>query len=92
MIHKLIQKFDPCVNTLNPAVPTSDTIHHPYATTAHGRQKMPSKVTTMQDALYLYKHVYTVSVQFCLPHQNSTPMNNYRTPDIAVHPEHQAIN
>lgn len=79
-------------HTLNPAVPTSDTTRNPYATTAHGRQKMPRKVITMQDVMYLCKHVYTVPVQFCLSHQNPTPIINYCTPDIAVHPGHQAIN
>jgi hypothetical protein len=70
------------LHTLNPAVPTSDTTRHTYATTAHGRQKMPSKVITMQDVLYLQTRVYcfrAILSPSSKPHSdNQLPHTRYR--------------
>jgi hypothetical protein len=47
---------------------------------------------TMRDVMYHCKHVCTVSVLFCLPHQKTPPIITYRTPDVAVQLGHKTVN
>jgi hypothetical protein len=48
---------------LNPTVPTSNTTrhNHPYATTAPGRQKTPSKEITLQTRVYCFRAILSAS-------------------------------